>query len=324
MQHLAYKDTNNKNFKTYYDKFKKMVKQDLGGDGWFLLVKDFPFKDGPNLMFTAGEDLGKWPDKNLVSLYGKTNYILGRARKKGPVISLMDFQEGDYVKKATESGLRKELKEFFKGTGVSVRTFKSLKVSDPEPEIEENELPDQADEVQEDPGNEAPQAGAGATFEELEMPALKPTAIKALLEKAIEMAKARGVLDEQAFIDLVNAFKKAVPRKLVMKSALENINAYLKAIEPIGLSEPTTTTDESSDQRKQIQKQLTELEAEEQRIRKQALDNMLSLQERVEKEGPESIQIHVNLVEETENLLNQLAEELLTKKEELEEQLASL
>jgi len=226
MDHLEYKDTNNKTFKTYYDKFKKMVKQDLNGDGWFLLVKDFPFKDGENLMFTAGEDIGKWPDKNLVSLYGKTKYILGRARKKGPVMTLLDFQEGDYVKSATEAGMRKELKEFFKGTGVSVRTFKSLKVTEAEPDMTEEDAPDL--EVQEEPISSA----ETAAFQPLEMPKLNPTALKAVLDKAIQAATNLGVLDEQAFIDSVNNFKKAVPKLAQMKVALGKLNEYLSTIQP--------------------------------------------------------------------------------------------
>jgi hypothetical protein len=117
MDHLSYQQTNNKVFKTYYDRFKKMVKQDLSGNGWFLLVKGFPFKDGDNIMFTAGEDIGKWGDKNLVSLYGKTNYIIGRCRKRGPVLTLLDFQEGDYIKVATESGLRKEFERILQRYG---------------------------------------------------------------------------------------------------------------------------------------------------------------------------------------------------------------
>ncbi|MDB4286130.1 hypothetical protein N9933_02400 [bacterium] len=145
MDHLEYKDIVNKAYKTYYDKFKKMVKQDLTGDGWFLLVNDFPFKEGNNLMFTAGENIEKWLSKNLISLYGKTNFIVGRVRKKGPVITLLDFQEGDYLKKVTESGLRKELKEYFQGTGVSVRIFKSVKVSEAEPEKEDSIASDPAE-----------------------------------------------------------------------------------------------------------------------------------------------------------------------------------
>jgi hypothetical protein len=242
MKHLEYKDTNNKAFKTYYDKFKKMVKQDLSGDGWFLLVKDFPFKDGPNLMFSAGEDIGKWQDKNLVSLYGKTKYIVGRCRKKGPVLSLLDFQEGDYVKEATEAGLRKELKEFFKGTGVSVRTFKSLKVNEAEPEVTEEDAPDPegVEEVTEETG------GGSTGFEALEMPKLSPTAIKALLEKAIDYAKSMGVIDEQDFVDRVNDFKKAVPNMGRMKSALGSLNEYLKeAASRTPASTDSETTEES-------------------------------------------------------------------------------
>jgi hypothetical protein len=110
-------------------------------------------------------------------------------------------------------------------------------VNEPDPEVTEEDAPDpeEVEAVTEETGT------SSTGFEALEMPKLSPTAIKALLEKAIDYAKSMGVIDEQDFVDRVNDFKKAVPSMPRMKAALNQLNEYLSDLEAANGGKPATT-----------------------------------------------------------------------------------
>jgi len=102
------------------------------------------------------------------------------------------------VKAATEAGLRKELKEFFKGTGVSVRTFKSLKVTETEPEGDPEDEQDVSS--PEDTGSE------NLTSDEPLIPQLNSSGEKRGF--IMKMSKEIPVRAEEAGIDDSPEFKK--------------------------------------------------------------------------------------------------------------------
>jgi len=176
MEYLEFNDVKNKYHNFYYSKLKKMLKENLK-DGFFLFVKNFPFKpeednqeSNPQIFFTAGENLDSWNKINLSGLYGKENFLMGRCQKRKKKLTLSNFHKGKYLSNTNKAEFKKELKEHLSNTGIKVDVVSSTEVTESElNRVEDivNEVEDVVNEV-EDSSSEIPEIKKDFTLKDLE------------------------------------------------------------------------------------------------------------------------------------------------------------